>query len=173
MVNRQNKTVRPDQPLLDQDMTVEDACNKYGSRDKWFRLWAEVAEHVEDGRAIWPDLQPQAGNNTPILVFLKYFDPESQTLRGIGHIYVKKNAKVADMVPMICQLMGWSPGSTPNILLYEVRVPPLMKRLQHSSGFKEIKHSMIEPMKGKMTLQQAEIQDGDIVCFQKALPDHE
>ena len=32
---------------------------------------------------------------------------------------------------------------------------------------------MIEPMKGKMTLQQAEIQDGDIVCFQKVLTDVE
>ncbi|MCJ1395349.1 hypothetical protein MMC18_008233 [Xylographa bjoerkii] len=156
MVNRQNKTVRPDQPLIDPDMTVEEAFTKYGSRDKWFRLWAEVAEHVEDGRAIWPDLQPQVSNNVPILVFLKYFDPEAQTLRGVGHIYVKKHAKVADMVPMICQLMGWSPGPVPNIALYE-----------------EIKHSMIEPMKGKMTLHQAEIQDGDIVCFQKVFTDAE
>lgn len=32
---------------------------------------------------------------------------------------------------------------------------------------------MIEPMKPKMTLQQAEIQDGDIVCFQKGLSDSE
>jgi len=32
---------------------------------------------------------------------------------------------------------------------------------------------MIEPMKPKMTLQQAEIQDGDIVCFQKVLSDSE
>ena len=32
---------------------------------------------------------------------------------------------------------------------------------------------MIEPMKPKMTLQQAEIQDGDIVCFQKVLSDQE
>jgi ubiquitin carboxyl-terminal hydrolase 7 len=32
---------------------------------------------------------------------------------------------------------------------------------------------MIEPMKPKMTLQQAEIQDGDIVCFQKSLADSE
>ena len=127
MVNRQNKTVRPDQPLLDPDMTVEEAFTKYGSRDKWFRLWAEVAEHVEDGRAIWPDLQPQVSNNVPILVFLKYFDSEAQTLRGVGHIYVKKHAKVSDMVPMISQLMGWSPGSVSNIALYEVRRFPIIK----------------------------------------------
>ena len=39
--------------------------------------------------------------------------------------------------------------------------------------FQEIKNSMIEPMKSKSTMQQAEIQDGDIVCFQKMLPDKE
>lgn len=27
---------------------------------------------------------------------------------------------------------------------------------------------MIEPMKGKQSLKAAELQDGDIVCFQKA-----
>ena len=37
----------------------------------------------------------------------------------------------------------------------------------------EIKHSMIEPMKPKSTLAQAEIQDGDIVCFQKELSEKE
>ena len=120
MVNRQNKTVRPDQPLLDPDMTIEEAYTKFGSRDKWFRLWVEVADKIEDGKAMWPDMQPQVSNNVPILVFLKYFDPETQSLRGVGHIYVKKHAKVSDMVPMICQIMGWSSGSLPTIALYEV-----------------------------------------------------
>ena len=32
---------------------------------------------------------------------------------------------------------------------------------------------MIEPMKAKATLQQAEIQDGDIICFQKSLTEKE
>ena len=32
---------------------------------------------------------------------------------------------------------------------------------------------MIEPMKPKVTLQQAEIQDGDIVCFQRSLSEKE
>ena len=121
MVNRQNKTVRPDQPLLDPDMTIDQAYTKHGTRDKWFRLYAEVAEHIEDGRAIWPEIQ-QSGNNVPILVFLKYFDPYAQTLKGVGHIYVKKLSKVSDMVPMIIQRMGWSPGSAPTIALYEVGI---------------------------------------------------
>ena len=156
LVNRQNKTVRPDQPIIDPDMTIEDAFLKLGSRDRIFRLWVERAEHVEDGKAIWPDLQPQISNNIPILIFLKYFDAEAQTLNGVGHIYVRKHSKVSEMVPIIAQRMGWAAGSTPTLALFE-----------------EIKHSMIEPMKPKSTLQQAEIQDGDIVCFQKQLTDQE
>ena len=123
MVNRQNKTVRPDQPLVEPDMTVDEAFTKYGSRDRCFRLWLEVAQDSEDGQAIWPDMQPQMSNNIPILVFLKYFNVEAQTLKGVGHLYVKKHSKVSDMVPMILQMMGWSPQSSPSspsIALYEV-----------------------------------------------------
>lgn len=32
---------------------------------------------------------------------------------------------------------------------------------------------MIEPMKPKQTLNQAEIQDGDVICFQKVYPEKE
>ena len=122
MVNRQNKTIRPDQPLVDPEMTIDDAYNKHGSRDKHFRLWVETAENAEYGKAAWLDMQPQTNNNIPILVFLKYFDADSQSLMGVGHIYIRKHSKVADMVPLILQLMGWASGSspTPTLALYEV-----------------------------------------------------
>lgn len=32
---------------------------------------------------------------------------------------------------------------------------------------------MIEPVSPKVTIAQAELQDGDIICFQRALPDSE
>lgn len=170
MVNRQNKTVRPDQPLVDANMTMDEAYSKFGSRDKPFRLWLETASHVEDGKPVWPDLQTQLSNNPPVLVFLKHFDTTAQSLRGIGHVYIRKHSKVADLIPLIMNAMEGSPltsthsntsnhqtqSSSPALALYE-----------------EIKHSMIEPMKPKSTLQQAEIQDGDIVCFQRQLSDKE
>ena len=156
MVNRQNKTFRPDQPLLDNDMTIEEAYSKHNPRDRSFRLWAEEAIQIEDGKPIWPESQNQLLNNSSILIFLKHFDVDTQTLMGIGHIYLRRHAKVSDMVPLIRQIMGWTAESVPTLALYE-----------------EIKHSMIEPMKPKMTLQQAEIQDGDIVTFQKALNDQD
>lgn len=156
MVNRQNKTFRPDQPILDRSLSVEEAFTKHSGRDKSWKLWAEVATHVEGGKPVWPETQLQTNGNTPILVFLKYFDVEAQTLAGVGHIYVKKFAKVSEMLPTISEMMGWSAVATPTLALFE-----------------EIKHSMIEPMKPKMTFQQAEIQDGDIICFQKDLSEAE
>ena len=167
MVNRQNKTIRPDQPLLDPEMTIDEAYSKYGGRDKSFRLFVERASQMEEGKPVWPEAQypNTTNNNQPMLIFLKYFDAEAQTLKGAGHIYVKKLCKVAELVPMILQLKGWSHGSSAltNGLTNGAPSPPTL------ALYEEIKHSMIEPMKPKSTLHQAEIQDGDIVCFQKVL----
>jgi ubiquitin carboxyl-terminal hydrolase 7 len=170
MVNRQNKTIRPDQPIPDMSSSLEEAYNKYGSRDKSFRLWVEKASLFEDGNPIWPETQLSVGgSNSPILVFLKYFDAEAQSLKGVGHIYIRKSNKVSEMVPMILQTMGWTHNASPlsNGLTNGTTPPPTL------ALYEEIKHSMIEPMKPKSTLAIAEIQDGDIVCFQKVLSEKE
>ena len=154
MVNRQNKTVRPDQPLTELEMTVDEAYTKKGTKAASFRLWAEKAKVLEAGKPVWPIMQQAPNNNTPILLFVKYFDVEAQTLKGVGHVYIRKNSKVMEVAPSILEIMGWQAGV--DIKLYE-----------------EIKPSMIEPMKPKQTLHQAEIQDGDVICFQKVYNERE
>jgi len=52
------------------------------------------------------------------VIFLKLFDPETQTLRGINHVYMKKNDKVADLAPLILTEMNWTPST--GLKLYEV-----------------------------------------------------
>lgn len=152
MVSRQNKTSRPDQPLRDPSMVFVDAWDRYGSKGAPFKLWVETCGKGEDGKPAWPEPSPTAVTNAPVLVFLKEFDVKAQTLTGVGHVYVRKHGKVSDIVGQILDLMKWEPGA--NFLLFE-----------------EIKHSMIEPMKSKQTFQQSEIQDGDIICFQKTIPE--
>jgi ubiquitin carboxyl-terminal hydrolase 7 len=152
MVQRQNKTSRPDQPLRDPNMTIEEAWNRHGAKGAPFRLFAESCQITEDGKPAWPETLPTAINNVPILVFLKYFDVEAQTLTGVGHVYVRKLGRVGDIAQQVLDIMKWEPGT--NFMLFE-----------------EIKYSMIEPMKPKQTFYQSEIQDGDIICFQKVLPD--
>ena len=167
MVNRQNKTVRPDTPLEEDDMTMEAAYVKHGARDRSFRLWAELATSFEDGKPVWPNLLPTNKGDPPILIFLKHFDADAQTLKGVGHLYLKKHSKVSDMFPLILQRMSWTENSThlTNGMTNGATSPVTL------ALYEEIKSSMIEPMKPKSTLQSAEIQDGDIVCFQKQLPE--
>ncbi|KAH8702140.1 putative ubiquitin C-terminal hydrolase [Talaromyces proteolyticus] len=148
MVNRQNKTTRPDQVIQNPEMTIEDAWNRLATKGNAFKLWMEVGEPGPDGTVSWPD------PSSSVLIFLKHFDASLQTLTGISSVYVRKNQKVSDLAPTILEKMGWPAGT--EFLLFE-----------------EIKHTMVDPMKPKQTFQQSEIQDGDIITFQKALNESE
>lgn len=112
MVNRQNKTTRPDQVIKDPEMTVEEAYNRYGTKGNPFRVWLEVGQFAPDGTIPWPD------GATSVLVFLKYFDIPAQTLTGIGPVYVRKNQRVAELAPTILEKMNWPAGT--EFLLFEV-----------------------------------------------------
>jgi ubiquitin carboxyl-terminal hydrolase 7 len=132
MVNRQNKTVRPDQPIMDLDPTLEEVSTKAATRDSYLRFWVEQAEDVdEEGNAVWPSYARQP-NGAPtksdtILLLLKHFDADEQTLRGAGHVYISKDKKVEELVPLILQKMGWEGKLAPEekLLLWEVcHLPP-------------------------------------------------
>lgn len=128
MVNRQNKTTRPDQPITEPNMTIEDTYQKLaGNKTQDLRLWAEVAEEVDaDGEAIWPQsVQNGAIPRTDLIViFLKWFDVENQLLTGVGYVYISREKKVEELVPLIMKRMGWpekSPsGEKLQLRLYEV-----------------------------------------------------
>jgi ubiquitin carboxyl-terminal hydrolase 7 len=139
LVNRQNKTVRPDTvvPENDPSLTLETVRDRMASRQNDLRLYLEVVDPKSDFDK----------TQTPIMIFLKYFDVSRQSLTGMGPVYVHKNMKVSDLIPTINQMMLWPP--TVHVRLYE-----------------EIKPGMIEQMKLKATFQQSEIQDGDVICFQ-------
>lgn len=153
MVNRQNKTTRPDVPLNDLDATVEEAHQKLvGSKTAELRLWAEMAEDVgEDGLGKWPTNSTFSSGTTvalsttssltgsitssmvsskhdqQILLFLKWFDVENQRLSGAGHIYISKDKKVEELVPAILSKMDWPEklpsGERLQLKLFEASVP--------------------------------------------------
>jgi ubiquitin carboxyl-terminal hydrolase 7 len=91
-------------------------------------VWAEVAEEVNaDGEPIWPSYQSQPNGvivkNDTILLLLKHFDIDAQTLRGVGHVYISKEKKVEELLPMILKKMGWGEKlpAEEKLLLWEVR----------------------------------------------------
>ncbi|TQB70857.1 hypothetical protein MPDQ_008023 [Monascus purpureus] len=148
MVNRQNKTTRPDQVIRDPDLTVEEVYSRFGTKGNPFRLWMEVGKPAADGSISWPD------SNTSVLVFLKHFDVIAQTLTGVSAVYVRKAQRVAELAPTILEAMNWPAGT--EFMLFE-----------------EIKHTMIDLMKPKQTFQQSEIQDGDVITFQRIVKESE
>ncbi|KAH9822072.1 ubiquitin carboxyl-terminal hydrolase 21-like [Teratosphaeria destructans] len=165
MVNRQNGTVRPDNPLSYVDMTLTAAADKFSTRSGGFRVFMEEALRDADGKPWWPneksDVPASPAMNgsiaqpaLPIMIFLKHFDVHKQELHGVGHVYMNPSDKVQDIAPQILQLMGWETGVS--LELYE-----------------EIKQTYIERMKPKQTLVASEIQDGDIICFQRHLEEAE
>ena len=164
MVNRQNGTVRPDNPLMWPDMTLQEAADKFSTRNSGFRVFMEETARNADGEAIWLDDVPipsspgvngnVAAQQKPIVIFLKYFDIDRQLLHGVGHIYMNILDRAQDLAVPILQMMGWEAGVSLEL-------------------FEEIKQNYIEPMKPKNTLVASEIQDGDIVCFQRHLSEAE
>lgn len=161
MVNRQNKTTRPDAPIPDAIATLEEAQQRLAqSKTPELRLWAELAEDLDaEGNPVWQSPYGSPNGITPksdlIVLFMKWFDSESQSLAGAGHIYISREKKVEELVPAILKKMNW-PDKTPSGEKLQLRL------------FEEIKPNMIEPMKAKQSLKAAELQDGDIICFQKA-----
>ena len=128
MVNRQNKTIRPDQPIMDTRPTIDETHSRAAAhRDQALRVWVEVAEEVNSqGEAIWPTYQSQANGvvvkNDLILIFLKRFDVEAQLLSGVGHVYISREKKVEELVPHILRKMGWGDKlpSDEKLVIWEV-----------------------------------------------------
>ncbi|CCV00636.1 unnamed protein product [Malassezia sympodialis ATCC 42132] len=145
LVNRQNKTIRPDAVMPENDpaLTLDVVRERMASRQHDLRLFMEL---IHPTSLAMRHYDPDTPGNA-IMVFLKYFDTSRQSLLGVSRMYVQRQMKVGDLVPTINELMRWPPST--HVKLYE-----------------EIKPGMIEVLKMKSTFQQSEIQDGDIICFQ-------
>ncbi|RGB42730.1 ICP0-binding domain of ubiquitin-specific protease 7-domain-containing protein [Rhizophagus diaphanus] len=146
-VYRQNKTIRPDHPIPESYMNIsmEGIRDEIVPRQNELKLYMEVADKPINDETWFPLIE----ENKNIIVFLKYFDPDTQTLEGLGHLYVQEFDKVGDYINVFCKRKNLPPD-TP-LKIYE-----------------EIKPSMIEEMNPNFTIKQSEIQNGDIICFQKA-----
>jgi ubiquitin carboxyl-terminal hydrolase 7 len=107
MVNRQNKTIRPDQPLLNYDLTFQEILGKNFKRGKFY-VWVEVTDIAEEGKISWPESQDWNGS---ILLFLKHVDGVTKTATGVGHVYVRKNDKISSLSLHITKTMNWPAGT--------------------------------------------------------------
>ncbi|KAJ2158993.1 ubiquitin-specific protease ubp15 [Coemansia sp. RSA 552] len=145
MVGRVNKTTRCDAPLVGDALRTTLAQVMESRSPRWsdLRLFCEPRPEDVDPQEFL-SARPAPGRS---LVHIKFFDVETQAMRGAGSIYVQGDQRVGDIKPCLRELTGLAPD-TP-ILLFE-----------------EVKPALIEPMDLASTFHAAEIQSGDIICVQ-------
>ncbi|KAI9256173.1 hypothetical protein BY458DRAFT_519583 [Sporodiniella umbellata] len=154
LVNRQNRTVRLDLPISDDESTstLDEVRQRYATNQASLRLYMEEASFNEENQPIF---HPGSEDRSVYaLIFIKAFSPEEQILRGMGHFYAPKEVKIHTVLNELKQVAGFQESE--DISIYE-----------------EIKPSMVDRVDTNMTFTQAELQDGDILCIQRSLQSDE
>ncbi|GKC24544.1 ubiquitin carboxyl-terminal hydrolase 12-like protein isoform X2 [Tanacetum coccineum] len=103
---------------------------------------------------IGPDLNPLPPpdkTKDDILLFFKLYDPEKEELRFVGRSFVKSLGKPIEIIPKLNQFAGFSPDE--EIELYEeIKFEPSV---------------MCERLEKRASFKSSQLEDGDIICFQK------
>ncbi|GAB2285666.1 CSN-associated deubiquitinating enzyme Ubp12 [Dionaea muscipula] len=148
---RQNHTYRPNRPLtpLEEAQSVgqlREVSNKVHNAE--LKLFLEV----ELGLDLRP-VPPLDKTKEDLLLFFKHYDPEKEELRYVGRLLVKSTGKPTDILTKLNEMVGYAPDE-------EIEV------------YEEIKFEpnvMCEPVDRKITFRASQLEDGDIICFQRAV----
>ncbi|KAJ2388540.1 ubiquitin-specific protease ubp15, partial [Coemansia sp. RSA 2611] len=146
MVGRVNKTVRCEAPLVGAAMDLTLAQVLENRMPRWTEMRLYCESRADGAPADFLEQKPPARTS---MVHAKFFDAERRQMRGVGSLYVTADQHVRDIIPALRRLAGLA-DTTPVVL------------------FEEVKPSLIEEMDVSQTFQNAEIQSGDIICFQAA-----
>ncbi|KAL0784034.1 hypothetical protein Bca101_000279 [Brassica carinata] len=147
---RQNHTYRPNRPLTPQEELqpvgqIREASNKANTAE--LKLFLEV--ELLDERPI----PPPEKSKEDILLFFKLYDPEKPELRYVGRLMVKSSSKPMDITGKLNEMAGFAPDEDLE-LFEEIKFEPGV---------------MCEHLDKKTSFRLCQIEDGDIICFQKHL----
>lgn len=172
--HRNNRTNRPDAPIPEhlKDATVSQVftqCFKRRYEDMVFF----VDEPTKRLQSIEPSLQliipeqfdfqrttqrilsnktskPLQNDNLKFIrIFIKYFDPVSDEVRGLTYAVVPLDAQVEQLTPIINNVLQFDPNT------------PL-------TYYEEVSHSSVEPVDETLTFEKNELGTGDILTVQLA-----
>jgi len=106
---------------------------------------------VELGLDLRP-LPPPKKRKDDILLFFKLYNPEKEELCFMGRLFAKAFGKPSEILAKLNKMAGFSPDQ--EIELYEeIKVEPTV---------------MCEVIDKKLTFCSNQLNDGDIICFQKS-----
>nr|XP_023929858.1 ubiquitin carboxyl-terminal hydrolase 12-like isoform X3 [Quercus suber] len=144
---RQNHTYRPKRPLTPQEEAqsvgqLGEVSNKANNAELKLFLEVELGQPVP----------PPKRTKRDILLFFKLYDPSKEELRYVGRLFVKGSGKPVKILAKLNEMAGFSADE--EIELYEeIKFEPAI---------------MCECIDKKMTFHASQLEDGDIVCFQKS-----
>ncbi|KAM0850081.1 hypothetical protein ACQ4PT_053319 [Festuca glaucescens] len=147
---RQNHTYRPNRPLTPQEeaLTVgqlKEAANKAHNAE--LKLFLEVELGLDLKPLALPDKTRE-----DILLFFKLYDPEKEQLRYVGRLFVKVSGRPQDILPKLRKMAGFLQDD--DVELYEeIKFEP---------------NVMCEYIDNRIIFRSCQLEDGDIVCFQKS-----
>ncbi|MCH0629788.1 hypothetical protein JNB11_07425 [Kocuria palustris] len=106
----------------------------------------KLIESASDADAELVDIQE---NGTHKLIFIKYFDPISQEVRGITHATVLRDDTIQLLIPEVNAILGFDPST--ELVAYE-----------------ELSPLKIEPLDVEASFSKLDLDNGDIVTFEPA-----
>ncbi|XP_047329701.1 ubiquitin C-terminal hydrolase 12-like isoform X2 [Impatiens glandulifera] len=147
---RQNHTYRPNRPLTPQEETqsvgqVREVSNKANNAELKLFLEVELGQGLQS-------IAPPLKTKDDILLFFKIYDPFKEELRYAGHLFVTASGKPVDILAKLNELAGFTPDEEIE-LFEEIKFEP---------------NVMCEHIDKKLTFRSSQLEDGDIICFQKS-----
>ncbi|KAL9319024.1 hypothetical protein ACSQ67_015541 [Phaseolus vulgaris] len=147
---RQNNTYRPNRALTPQEEAqsvglLREVSNKGNNAE--LKLFLEL----EMGKDLQP-IPPPEKSKENLLLFFKLYEPSNEKLRYVGRLFVMFSAKPVDILVKLNEMAGYAPD-------------------EEIDMFEEIKFEpnvMCERLDKKSTFRESQLEDGDIICFQKS-----
>ncbi|KAL5711631.1 ubiquitinyl hydrolase 1 [Ranunculus cassubicifolius] len=139
---RENLTYRPHRPLTHEEETQTCSSRVHNLTS------LEYGPYGEDSYLIHP---PEICKED-ILIFFKLYDPAIEKLRYVGRLLVKSTGRPSGILMKLNEMAGFF--SSQEIDLYEeIKFEPSV---------------LCEPIEKELTFQASQLENGDIVCFQKS-----
>lgn len=157
---RRNQTLRPSSKLQFDDLTVGEIYEKFLSKKHSFaNIWIEepeyelhkvIGEPSQEEPVVEVVDSEEGVVSERILLFLKYYDPETQTLNGLTHFYTESDEILENVVPKINKFLKIDESTTLEL-------------------FEEIQPNSIEVLNPANSFYKSELSNGDIITVQKSL----
>lgn len=154
---RRNQTLRPSSQLLYDDLTIGEIYEKFISKKhSHANLWIEEPEFelntvLGETSSIAESKETElVSGSERILLFLKYFDPENQSLKGLTHFYTDSDQTIESLIPKVNKFLNFDPNQSLDL-------------------FEEIQPNSVDVLVPLHSFYKAELSNGDIITVQKGV----